>query len=127
MVEKFKKILAKMKLEKGNVFIFALLKMDELTDKWSVILSAPWAEEDDSDTFKYVFNLIESELTSEEFSSIARVGIFPKTDYFVEFLLKHGISTPLTNEKINGTQVHEGYIIESNPEAKESAQQKLVQ
>ena len=58
MVEKFKLILAEIKRTKGEVFLFGIMKMDEITDKWSVILSAPWASEGSEDSFKYLFDLI---------------------------------------------------------------------
>ncbi|MDE1970242.1 MAG: hypothetical protein KGI50_01565 [Patescibacteria group bacterium] len=120
MVEKFKKILEKMETAKGGVFLFALMKMDELTDKWTVVLCAPWAKEGDAEIFKYVLNLIQSEFSQEELSTIARIGLFSKTDHLIGELMKYNSDTSISNEKVNGNQVHYGYIIKSNPSMKEN-------
>ncbi|HTE48384.1 MAG TPA: hypothetical protein VK675_00560 [Candidatus Paceibacterota bacterium] len=114
MVEKFRKILESIKKEKGEINLFALMKMDELADKWTLILSASWAKEGDTNTFKYILNSIKSVLSPEEITSIARVAIYPKTSHLIELLLKYNNGTTIVNESINGNQVHEGYIIESN-------------
>ena len=45
MVEKFRQILVKILNEKGDINLFAILKMDEFTDRWTVLLSAPWIVE----------------------------------------------------------------------------------
>ncbi len=124
MVKKFETILSEIKKNKAEVVLFALLKMDELTDKWSVILSAPWAIEGDADIFKFLFDLIKSNLTEEEFSKIARIGIFSKKEHLIELLLKYNTGTVITNEKINGNFIHEGHILESNPNLEKTIQQK---
>ena len=126
MVEKFKTILTEIKRSKGEVALFALMRMDELTDRWTIILNAPWAKEGDTEIFRYILNLIKSNLSQEEFSTIARIGIFSKTDHFIELLLKYNSGTSITNEKINGNQIHEGYILESNPELEKVIQQKSI-
>lgn len=115
-----------MRSGKGEVALFALMKMDDLTDKWTVILSAPWAKESDVGIFKYILNLIKSELSVEELPEIARVSIFPKTDHFVELLLKYKSGATITDQKLNGNQIHEGYILESNQGLDREIQQKLL-
>ena len=45
MVEKFKTILTTIQQEKGQVSFFGIFRMDEVLDKWTVILSAPWSSE----------------------------------------------------------------------------------
>lgn len=126
MVEKFKTILAEIRRSKGEVALFALMRMDELTDRWTVILNAPWAKEGDIEIFRYILKLIRSNLSQEEFSTIARIGIFSRTDRFIKLLLKYNSDTSITNEKINGNQIHEGYIFESNPEIEKVIQQKSI-
>ena len=119
MVEKLKNIAVEIKREKGGVFVFALLKMDELTDKWSVILSAPWISEGDSDEiFKYVLSKFKKELSPEELSSIARLGLLGESEHLVELLLQYRAGTEIRNKTLNGNEIHEGYILESSSDAK---------
>ena len=58
--------------------------------------------------------MIKSNLSEEELSTMARIGIFPKTDNFIQLLLKYGSGSSIINEEVNGNTIHEGYIIESN-------------
>ena len=119
MVDKLKEIINKILEEKnGQLTVFAMLKMDELTDKWSIIVSAPWANlKNHGESFDYIKNLLDQKLTSEEKITIARIGIFPKDDHAVTALLQFNNDTVIREDtKINGFTVHEGYILYSNPQ-----------
>jgi hypothetical protein len=116
MVEKFKKILDEIVSEKGDVNLFAIMMMDDFTDKWSVILSAPWLDNEDTRriNFKLIMQIMKKNLTTEENNSIARIGIFPKKEHLIEELLKYKSGSIINNQKINGNFVHLAKIIESN-------------
>jgi hypothetical protein len=112
MVDRFKQILKTITEEKGEVFLFALLKMDEFTDKWTVILSADWASSANrTEVFAYLRKVILKGLNKEEVASIARLGIFGKESQLIKELSNYGKDFLITNTiKINGNVVHEGYI-----------------
>lgn len=117
MVEKFKIILTKIQAEKGEVYLFALVKMDELVEKWTVFLSASWSSEaTKKEDFEYVRDLIRSTLDSEEMSNVARLGILPKDAHLIQLLLKYQSGSEIDGEtKLNGNVIHQGYILASNP------------
>lgn len=117
MVDKFREILLKIKADKGEVYLFGLLKMDELVEKWTVLLSAPWSTEaTKKEDFEYIRNLIKNTLSSEEFSNVARLGILSKDAHLIQLLLRYQPDTEIANEtKLNGNVVHQGYILVSNP------------
>jgi len=118
MVDKLKEILKTMKLEGNPVWLFAFLKMDEIVDKWSLIISAPWVnEENREEKFKYIINLLKSNLNEEELSSIARIVVLSKDSYLSQELLKKKSGDLIKDEKINGNIVHDGQVIESNSDA----------
>ena len=72
MVEKLQKILEKFKLDQKSVWLFAALKMDEITDRWSLIISAPWlSEENFQKEYEYILKTLKDNLTNEELFSIA--------------------------------------------------------
>jgi hypothetical protein len=115
MVEKFKTILAKMIAEKGAVTFFAIVRMDDLVDKWSVILCAPWATVANHDEmFRYIIGLMQANLESVELNSVARLSIFSKDEHLIQELLKFKAGAIVENQKINGNRVHQAYILESN-------------
>ncbi len=114
MVEKFKKILHKIEEVKGAVTLFAIIKTDDLSGKWSIVLCAPWAAE--GDAFEFIKNLIAPTLTNEENESIARIGIFPKEDRLIQSLLAFRSGFVIKEDtKINGFTIQEGHIFASNP------------
>jgi len=116
MVEKFKLILKKIEEQKGKTRLFAILKMDDITDKWTVILSAPWtSEENHMEDFIFLRKLMIESFSKEEMATIARIGIFAKQDHIVEELLKYQEGSIINqDEKVNGNIVHEAFILASD-------------
>ncbi len=114
MVEKFKAILNSIEKERGDVAIFALLKMDEFIDKWTVVISASWATDDNrSEVFEMIRKKIIEILMPPEVNEIARIAIFPIDEHLIQELLQFKSDTVIENRKINGNDVHSAYIIKS--------------
>lgn len=114
MVEKFKNILLILE-DSHEVFMFALLKMDDFVDKWSVVVSAEGLDENDDKSFDEVFELFNKTLSVEERNSIARLGIFNKGNYIPTLFSKYKTGDEINEEtKINGFTVYKGYILKSN-------------
>lgn len=116
MVDKFLNILEKIRNEKGDVTFLGILKMDEFSDKWTVLLSARWSSElTRKEDFEYIRNLLRSNLSSEELSGITRLGILPEETHLIQLLLNYQTGTEFNKDtKINGNIIHEGYIVVSN-------------
>jgi hypothetical protein len=119
MVEKFEKILNSIKKDRGSLTLFAIVKMDELTDRWTIILSASWVTDDSkTELFNYIRDLLIKNLTEEELKSMARIGLFSVNEYLVQVFLKsiqsHAGTMRLQDSKINGYSIHDAYIFESN-------------
>lgn len=120
MLEKFKKILENIK-KKGNISLFSVLKMDDLTDKWSVFVCASWIDESNrKEIFSDIIKLIKDNMTTEESTTIARIVIASKDDHLIQELLEFKSGSEIGGEqsvKVNGNLIHSGYILESNKEA----------
>lgn len=115
MVEKFKQLLTVTEKEKGEVSIFGAFKMDNFTDKWSLIISAPWINNSNKkDSFKYLFDKLNLLLTEDERSYVARIGIFEKTSYVAEQFLQFPAGKEFKEEQVNGFLIHEGYLFASD-------------
>lgn len=122
IIAKFETIFKNIKEEKrSNFYLFMVLKMDEFTDKWSVVISAPWnTAQNQHETFQYIARKITEVLTPEETSTIARIGTFLPDEHLVvlinqAFKIKDDSPVRIENKKVNGFQVHEAYIFESLP------------
>ena len=115
MVENLKKVLSILNQQHKEVWLFAVLKMDEFVDSWSVIVSAPWVNEQNRDSeFTGLIGLLRDSLTKEELSSVVRIVFLGKNDHLIQELLKKKTGDIIKDEPINGNKIHEGYIIESN-------------
>ena len=116
MVDKFNRILNQIIEEKGNITIFALLKMDEFVDKWTIVFSAPWSTASTTSAdFDYIRALVLQELNEEERATIARIGIFQANEQLIQLLLQLKTGTVISEDtKLNGNVLHEGYILASN-------------
>lgn len=115
MVDKLQDILRKIVDKRGQVSLFAILKMDDLIDKWTVVLSAPWATENSrKEDFEFIKNLITETLSEEERASIARIGIFSKEEQIIRSLSQYKAGSFIADSvKINGNVVHEAHILAS--------------
>jgi hypothetical protein len=115
MVEKLRTIVIALKKDNKPFWIFAILKMDELIDKWSLVVAAPWiTPENHNEIFGLILNQIKNSLEPSELATIARLSLLNKNDHLIEELLKRASGTEIREEKINGNIVHQGTIIESN-------------
>lgn len=117
MLEKIKQLVEGMKSGDKPVWLFACLKMDEVIDKWTLVLSAPWINDVNRSTeFQNIIDLLNQTLSDEELSSIAGIAFLAKEDHLVRELLKKRSGDTVKNEKVNGNLIYEGTVIESNPE-----------
>ncbi|MBU4210782.1 hypothetical protein KKC08_01635 [Patescibacteria group bacterium] len=116
MVKIFKEILEEIVSRKGEVNLFAILKMDEYTEKWTVILSAPWVNDENTrECFLLLRTFMIKKFSREEMDKIARMGVFTKDEHIITELLKFKEGTVIEeDEKINGNLVHEAHILASN-------------
>lgn len=115
MVEKFREILRSIVAAHADVYLFALLQMDEFIDKWSVIVSAPWIDDSNrQEVFEEIRHLMVTHLSAEEIVSIARLGIFNRDEHLISELLKLEAGARIEDQPINGNIVHKGHILASN-------------
>lgn len=116
MVNKLKKILSQIENKHAKVAMLALIKMDELTNKWSVILSAAWIKEENRNViFRELVEAINNELTPQESITIARIGLFPQNEHIIQELLQYKEGSHIEEKvQMNGNIIHEAYILASN-------------
>lgn len=126
MVEKYKKLVPLIAEEK-DVLLFAMLKMDDLTDRWSVLFSARNVDTLDKRTkvWERLTRILAENLTDEEAQDIARVGVFPLDDHLVSEVIKYKANDTILEEKVNGSFVHEGHIFICRKEEKDNLTLKI--
>jgi len=117
--ENYKKVLKHFVEKNSNqeVALFAILKMDELVDKWSIILSVNWIDSNNQrEIFTSIINTLQEDLSPEELNEIARIAFYNPDDNLVKLFFEKFEEGQYIKEdaKVNGNIVHEGYIISLN-------------
>lgn len=128
MPENYKKALQVFveKNEGRHVILFAVLKMDEQVDKWSVLLSLDWITEENRQTvFTGLITALQENLSTEELDEIARIVFYRPDEHLVDMFFEKFKEGQYIKEdaKVNGNVVHEGYIITLNKGASEPTEQ----
>lgn len=115
MEEKMKIVLDKLKEKWGNVSVFAIMKMDDFVDKWSVILSVPAVTaENRTEVFEFVRKLLIEELDPKDVRAIAQIGLLQKDDHLIQQLLQYQTGATIEDKKLNGNMIHKALILASD-------------
>ncbi len=99
--------------QNDKVLFFAILKMDNLTDRWSLVFSGANLKdlERKKELFQEIVSTLNSKLSGEAMQDVARIGIFPLTNHLIsDIRKKHRENSDLKNERANGNFIHEGHV-----------------
>ena len=77
IVDKLAGVYSQILSEKGAVFLFALFLRDEAPDRWDLVLSGPWADASNKESFDYVATKLREALTNQELVRLSRIVIAP--------------------------------------------------
>jgi hypothetical protein len=102
--------------DKGALNLFAVLEREDLAGRWDLVVSAPWAKEDEG-TLRYLTDALKRRLDAAEMTLLSRVVVLRATENPVlalneTFDVEHGHIE--VNEPARfGLPVKHGYIITS--------------
>jgi hypothetical protein len=74
LAEKLRVLEGDIAAERGSLNLFALLEREDLSDRWDLVISAPWAREDEA-TLKYVADAVKRHLEPAEVTRLSRIVI----------------------------------------------------
>lgn len=116
LTDKLKQVERDIANEKGQFNLFALLEREDLTDRWDLVIAAPWARHDEP-TLRYIVDTLKRHLEPSEMTVLARIVILPANEDPVRALndsysVEHG-SIELNDPERFGLPVKYGYIITS--------------
>jgi hypothetical protein len=102
--------------EKGALNLFAFLEREDLSDRWDLVVSAPWAKQDEA-TLRYIADVIRRHLTPAEMTILARVVVLEAAEDPVKAIterydVEHG-QVEFHDPEQFGLPVKHGYIITS--------------
>jgi hypothetical protein len=102
--------------EKGPLNFFALLEREDLSDRWDLVVSAPWAQPDGT-TLRYLAGAAKRYLTPADMTFLSRVVVLDAAEDPVKAItetydVEHG-EVEFIDPSRFGLPIKHGYIITS--------------
>lgn len=126
LIEKFIKIESTLSEEKGDFNLFGLfLREDSANNKWDLLVSAGWVEENKYESLKIISQKIRDHLENHELVNLSRIVLLednnPELEAFSQTLnIEHGC-VEIKKEDFFGLEIRQAFIITSrNKTAKAS-------
>lgn len=121
ILEKLTKLELLLASEKGAFDLFALFLREDGFDKWDLVASADWVEEDYNEALHYVTRKLNSVLTTDELLKISKVVLIDEFDERVKNIQKaitvEHKPTELRGNDFFGLRIELAYVITSKVQA----------
>lgn len=110
-------------VEKGPFALFALLLREEAPEKWDLVVSAPWIEEDKRSALKLISERVKSLLTVSELLTLSRIVVADPSDPAVDAInravkVEHS-AVEVKDSTFFGHQIRHAHIFASKRETSE--------
>jgi len=117
LVEKLVAMEREISEERGTFALFALFLREDALDKWDLVASAPWLEEDKKKSLAYLSDRLRSHLTDEELLSFSRIVLIDQDNPFLE-AVQRAVSSEHRDVEVKdsnffGLEISHAYIITS--------------
>lgn len=117
LIDKFATVEKNISDEKTGFVLFALFLREEAQDKWDLVLSAKWFEDDKKKTLDYIVKKIKNKLKLQNMTRISRIILLHPFDQFVKTInnaikIEHG-KTEIIDCQFNNIFIKHAFIITS--------------
>lgn len=114
--------------ERGPFALFALLLREEAPEKWDLVVSAPWIEENKGAALKLISDRIKNSLGASDLSVISRIVIADPSDPAVDAInravsVEHS-AVEVKDSTFFGLQIKHAHIFASNRPTNHARQPK---
>lgn len=125
LIEKFQRMETRIARERGPFSLFALFLPEDAANLWDLVVSAPWADDDENEASRYLVGELQKELTTQEILRLSRTVFIPTTfdgleELYEEHPVEHG-KVIVRNREFGLQFVEKGYIITCRPPAAKAA------
>ena len=120
-VEKFRDLEKEIADEKGDFRLFALVLREEAPNRWDLLVSAPWANDDPIEPLKYLADQIKSRVKARDLINLSRIIVLRPSEESVkrlnrEFSVKHG-KVEVRDTELLGRPIKQAFILTSQRRA----------
>lgn len=121
-INKYRGLTEDLRAVKGVEF-FAVVKMDDLTDRWSLVFGLLGAKDLDKreKVFTKIRDIIIEHLSQEDMQDIARISLFATTEHLIKDLMGYAENEDIKDVRANGNFIHNGHVFISPHKTPEAA------
>jgi hypothetical protein len=117
IVQKLKAIEQDLSESRGSFQLFALTLREDAEDKWDLLVSAEWAQNNKAEATQVISKALSEDLTEAELLSLSRIVILdfssPELKVFTQAIdIQHGVAE-VSNSNFFGLDIRHAYIITS--------------
>ena len=117
LLEKFIELERRLAEEHGQFSLFALFLREDSTDKWDLVVAAPWIEENRKEGLAQISNRVQQTFAPEELSRLSRVVLIDDSNPALKAMhealhCQHG-TNEVRDSDFFGLQIKHAYIITS--------------
>ncbi len=117
LLGKFVELERSLSQEKGDFSLFALFLREDASDKWDLIVAAPWIEAHRKEALAYITTQIQQLFNSEELVRLSRVVLVDQSNPAIEAInqaikCRHG-QNEVRDSDFFGLQIKHAYVITS--------------
>lgn len=117
LLEKFIELERRLSRERGEFSLFALFLREDASDKWDLVVAAPWIEEDRKAALAYITTQIQQHFTPEELARLSRIVLVNQSNPALEAMNQvincHHGQNEVRDSNFFGLQIKHAYIITS--------------
>ena len=115
---RFSELETKIAADKGGFTFFALFMLEDVPDRWDLIVSAPWTGDDKRAAVEYFVNEIKSKLGGSALIGLSRIVVVDPQDPAMQAInraiqIEHG-AVEVRDTYFFGLPIKNAYIITSN-------------
>lgn len=115
--EKFVALERRLSQERGEFSLVALFLREDATNKWDLIMAAPWIDEDRTGALPFITTQIQQSFSSEELAALSRVVLVEQSNPAIAAInqavnCEHG-QIEIRDSNFFGLQIRLAYIITS--------------
>jgi len=96
IAEKLKNLERQMADEKGPFSLFGLFLREDAPDKWDLVVSAPWIDDNKEESLAYIAESLRASLAAEELLNLSRIVLVEQNNPGLEAVqramhVQHGV------------------------------------
>jgi hypothetical protein len=117
LVEKLTAIEKETSADRGEYDLFALFLREDSSNKWDILVSASWVNDNKEDALKYLAQKIQNAFTPDELFQISRIVIIERNNPALPALqqairVEHG-TAEIKDSNLFGLQIKHAFLITS--------------